>query len=79
MLRSMTTYISEILKDDEDAFSSKRFVVIAAALSIKVAFFANLFFGKTVEEFMFEGLMFIVIAGLGFVGAEKFRRNTSKE
>jgi len=37
-----------------------------------IAFFANLFWDQDVDQFMYESIMYIVIAGLGFSGAEQF-------
>jgi hypothetical protein len=33
---------------------------------------ANLFWDYTVDQFMFDAVMYIVIASLGITGAEKF-------
>jgi hypothetical protein len=35
---------------------------------------ANLFWGFQITEFIFEGLMYIIIVGLGVAAAEKFSR-----
>jgi hypothetical protein len=35
-------------------------------------FIANMFWGLTVQQFMYDSMMYIVIAGMGIVGAEKF-------
>lgn len=72
MGRNFANYFAEVLKDHTDAYSSKRLVVIAAMASVLIAFFCNLFFDLTIEQFIFDGMMYIIIAGLGFVGAEKF-------
>lgn len=76
MLRSLGTYISTVLKDVDNEYSSKRLVVLIAMASLTTAFFSNLFFDHTIEQFIFDGMMYIVIAGLGIVGAEKFSPQT---
>lgn len=76
MLRSLGTYISTVLKDVDNAYSSKRLVVLVAMASLTTAFFSNLFFNYTIEQFIFDGMMYIVVAGLGIVGAEKFSPQT---
>lgn len=78
MLRSLGTYISTVLKDVDNEYSSKRLVVLIAMASLTTAFFSNLFFDSTIEQFIFDGMMYIVIAGLGIVGAEKFSPSTKK-
>lgn len=65
-------YITQVLQDTNGAYSSKRFVTLLCVLLMLVAFIANLFYDQTVDEFMYESIMYIVIAGLGFSGAEKF-------
>jgi hypothetical protein len=37
-----------------------------------VAFIANLFWGYKVESYMFEGMIYLTMAGLGFTASEKF-------
>lgn len=74
MLRSILVFFIEIMQDVDRAYSSKRFIVMIATCCLISSFYANLLFNLTVEEFMFDSMMYIVIAGLGFIGAEKFRR-----
>jgi hypothetical protein len=33
---------------------------------------SNVFFGKTVDNTLFDSMMYIVVAGLGFTASEKF-------
>jgi hypothetical protein len=62
-----------MLQDGADGtWSSKRVVTFAAFCFCSIAFFANLFFGYEVHEYMFEGMMFIAIAGLGVTVTERF-------
>ena len=69
---SIKNYISQVLQDGSGTYSSKRMVTILAVLLVSVGYVANLFWDYTVEQFMFESMMYIVIAGLGITGAEKF-------
>jgi hypothetical protein len=39
---------------------------------ITSGFYGDLFWDLTVSSYVFESVTFIVIAGLGFTGAEKF-------
>jgi hypothetical protein len=52
--------------------SSKRTVTFLAFAAMVIAFGANLFFNLSIDEFMFEAMEWIVIAGLGFTASEKF-------
>lgn len=65
-------YIQQVLQDTNGAYSSKRAIVFICTALMTVGFLANLFGEYTVDQFMYESVMYIVIAGLGFSGAEKF-------
>jgi hypothetical protein len=66
------SYLKQMMEDSAGSPSSKRLVTILATLLVCGAFVANLGWGLTVEEFMYNNMMYIVIAGLGITGAEKF-------
>lgn len=76
-MKVLKPFFKEIFQDHNDAFSSKRLVTIASAFLVLLAFACDLFSDYTVPQFMYESLMYIVIAGLGFVGAEQFSKNKS--
>ena len=71
-MNSIKKYLSQVLQDGSGSYSSKRMVTILATILVAVGYIANLFWDYTVEQFMFESMMYIVIAGLGITGAEKF-------
>jgi hypothetical protein len=54
--------------------SSKRVITFIATLLVSMAFVLNLFMGLKVEQFMYDSMMMIVIAGLGTTVAEKFSK-----
>ena len=64
-MRSMLTGI------DGD-ISSKRVITFLAFLLCSVAFISNIFWNYEVDIKLFENMMYIVIAGLGFTASEKF-------
>jgi hypothetical protein len=67
------SFFKSMLQDGADGtWSSKRVVTFAAFVFCSIGFFANLFFGYEVHEYMFEGMMFIAIAGLGVTVTERF-------
>ncbi len=72
MRQVFKTFFTEIFQDSAGGFSSKRTVTFYALILVSIGFFANLFGGYKVDQFIFEAIMFIVVAGLGFTGAEKF-------
>ena len=62
-----------MLEDSHNkSLSSKRVVTFLAFVLCGVAFMANLFWDYQVESYMFEGMVYIAMAGLGFTASEKF-------
>lgn len=60
----------------DDGISSKRAVTIAAFILCAIAFVADLFWDYKVDPNVFEGMMFIAIAGLGVTASEKFAKKS---
>ena len=62
------------LLDDshDDKLSSKRVITFVAFISCVVAFFANLFWGFEVKQFMFDSMIYLIMVGMGATAAEKF-------
>jgi hypothetical protein len=54
--------------------SSKRVITFLATFLVALAFVLNLFWSFTVEQFMYDSMMMIVVAGLGTTVAEKFAK-----
>jgi len=50
--------------------SSKRFIALICTGVIIIIAFANLFLGLTISEFIFNGILTIVLVGLGAVLGE---------
>jgi hypothetical protein len=69
---NIKAYIKGILEDPNGSPSSKRLIVILCIILMSVGYIANLFWGYTVQEFMFNSIMYIVIGGMGITGVEKF-------
>lgn len=55
-----------------NSLSSKRVVTFLAFILCGIAFIANLFWDYKVEAYMFEGMIYLTMAGLGFTASEKF-------
>jgi hypothetical protein len=56
----------------DGSVSSKRIITFIAFVFCGVAFIANLFFGKKIDEFIYNTMAYIVLGGLGTVASEKF-------
>jgi hypothetical protein len=52
--------------------SSKRSIGLSAAITIIFASIVDLFSNFTITNYVFEGLVWLAIAGLGFIASEKF-------
>lgn len=68
-----------LLDGHNGSLSSKRVITFAAFVLCAVAFIANLFWNADISQFMYESMMYIVIAGLGFTASEKFAPPSKKE
>jgi len=71
-------FITSMLSDSANGtVSSKRTVTILAFLMCSGGFVASIC-GYTVDSKLFESMMYIVIAGLGFTASEKFTNKYQK-
>jgi len=71
--------LQSLVEDSHNgSLSSRRIVTLAAFILCSIAFLANLFFSYSVDQFMFDGMMYIVIAGLGVIVTEKFATKTER-
>ena len=67
--------IKSMLSDGVNgSISSKRVITFLATFLVALAFVLNLFWDLTVEQFMYDSMMMIVVAGLGTTVAEKFAK-----
>lgn len=75
---SMSKNIKTMLADSHDpnSVSSKRVITLIAFILCCIAFFANLFFGYKIDEFIFNTMAYIVLGGFGVTGLEKFAKSS---
>ena len=67
-------WLNSMLGDGTNgSISSKRVVTLLAFLLCAYAFIADIY-GYSVTPALFESMMYIVIAGLGFTASEKFAK-----
>ena len=67
----MLQYLKDMMSENGNP-SSKRWVAVVATFLIAIGYIANLFWDYTIDEFIFNGVMYIVIGSLGITGVEKF-------
>ena len=65
-------FLKSMLTDINGDISSKRVITFLAFLLCSVAFISNIFWKYEVNVKLFEDMMYIVVAGLGFTATEKF-------
>ena len=65
MLREFGKFISEIFQDVQGFYSSKRTIAFLAFFFMLASGIVNLATGVTIAEFIFEGMLWIVIGALG--------------
>ena len=61
-----------MLSDNTDSVSSKRVITFLSFLLCAAAFIADLGWDLKVDFPVFQSMMYLVIAGLGFTASEKF-------
>lgn len=68
-------WLNSMLADGcNGSVSSKRVVTFLAFILVCVSYIADQFFGYAAKEVLFESMMYIVVAGLGFTLSEKFAK-----
>jgi hypothetical protein len=63
-----------MVTDIDGNVSSKRVITFLAFVLCSVAFISNLFWKLDIDSKLFENMMYIVVAGLGFTASEKFAK-----
>ena len=72
-------FLKGMLSDgDDDNISSKRLITLLAFVMCSVAFMVDLFTDYEVKSALFDSMMYIVVAGLGFTASEKFAKKEEK-
>ena len=59
--------------------SSKRMITVCAFLLVSLAFLVNIFMAIPLQEFVFNGMLYLTGAGLGFSAFEKFSPASKKD
>jgi hypothetical protein len=62
----------DMLKGVKGEISSKRVVTFLAFIWVSIAFLVNVFMQIHLEEHIFDGMLYLVISGMGLSAFEKF-------
>lgn len=81
MLNKILGHLKSMLADGHDgnAVSSKRVVTFSAFLLCALGFLVDLFSNYNITQALYDSMMWIVIAGLGFTASEKFATPKDQE
>lgn len=71
--------IREIFSGVGGNLSSKRTMLFLSFVIMVLMAWASTFMGKTVEQFIFEGFMWIVLGGLFSVASEQFSQKLNNK
>lgn len=69
-LHNLKTMLAD--SDDISALSSKRVIAALAFFCCMVGFFIDLFTNLQISQEIYNSMMWVAIAGMGFTGFEKF-------
>jgi hypothetical protein len=74
----MKWYHSMLTDGTDDGISSKRVVTLLAFVLCAAGFIGDLIWNLDVKDTIYESMMYIAIAGLGFTASEKFAKKEEK-
>lgn len=61
-----------MLAEGDGKLSNKRVITLLSTVMLVVAFVANVFMQKHVDDNILNAIMFVIIGGMGITGMEKF-------
>ena len=76
MLNHITNFFKNMLSGNPDGsgVSSKRFITFSSFILCAVAFICNIFLDIPLKDYVYEGMLYLVAAGLGFTTLEHFSK-----
>ena len=73
-------WLNSMLKDSADgSVSSKRVITLIAFIIVCVSYIYDQFTMHTANKELFDAMIYLVIAGLGFTASEKFAPKVKKD
>ena len=61
-----------LIAEGDGKLSNKRVITMLCTVMLTVAFGANVFMEKHIDDNLLNSIMFIIIGGMGITGMEKF-------
>lgn len=79
MNKKRKNYFLEMLSDVDGDVSSKRIIGFIFTTAVLITWYLNLIYNKPIEQFIFDGLLYIIGISLATTAAEKFSRKKDIE
>jgi hypothetical protein len=71
-MNSILSQLKGLIAEGDGKLSNKRVITMLCTLMLTVAFGANVFMAKHIDDNLLNSIMFIIIGGMGITGMEKF-------
>lgn len=73
-------FLKSMLQDGHDgSWSSKRVITLLSFVIVGVSYLADQFTHYKATQALFDSIIYLVIAGLGFTASEKFAKKEKKD
>jgi hypothetical protein len=79
MANKTKKYLLEMISDVDGDVSSKRIIGFVFTTAVLITWYLNLIYAKPIEQFIFDGLLYIIGIALATTAAEKFSRKNNTE
>lgn len=70
----MKEFFKKVLSDVDGNPSSKRLITMISFVLVAFGYVSNIFFDIPLKDFVFEGVLWLTAAGLGFSTLEHFKK-----
>jgi hypothetical protein len=71
----MKDFIIKMLSDDDSGnISSKRVITLLSFILVSIGYCVNIFWDIPIKQFIFDGMLYLVAAGMGITALEKFSK-----
>ena len=69
---NILSQIKGMMCEGDGKLSNKRVITLLSTIMLVVAFVANVFMAKHIDDNILNAIMFVIIGGMGITGMEKF-------
>lgn len=68
-----------MMSEGDGKLSNKRVITLLSTVMLVVAFVANVFMDKHIDDNILNAIMFVIIGGMGITGMEKFAPKVTEQ